>query len=228
MLVLNMFIIGLFFLSLLLLYLSQRFLTKHFSFLVHHLGGTKKNIIVLWSLIFLPGTILHELSHFFMAMIVGARTGKVEVLPEFLSAEDDSVALGSVQTQKLNILQGVLVGLAPLLTGLITLFLLSQQIYASYNLGNYSSLALFAFLFFVVANSFFPSKSDLTHAIPAAITLIVLAVLLLLSGVSISFGSNHVLDNLLLPLLNSLWFALALNLFIGLLIFSLRKIIFRW
>ena len=38
--------------------------------------------IMLYSLIYLPGTIIHELSHFFSAAILGVRTGNISIFPK--------------------------------------------------------------------------------------------------------------------------------------------------
>ena len=109
-------------LSLIFLLLTKKEMTTDLGRLVHRLGGSQHTAIIIWSLIFLPGTVIHEISHFLLAAFTGARTGKIEIFPEYLETDADdskstSIALGSVQTQKLNPLQGFLVGIAPFLSG---------------------------------------------------------------------------------------------------------------
>lgn len=210
-------------LSLSFLYLSSRFLVKQLSLFVHRFGGSKKALVIIWSFIFLPGTIIHELSHFFAAILVGARTGKIEILPRFLDDESHTVALGSVQTQKLGILQGVLVGLAPFYTGLGILAWLGSMMMTSYNTDNFQILALQGYLFFTVANSFFPSPSDLGHAIPAAITTAILLSLLMIAGFRFSITISASLLSYLSTITVSLIFGSIINTLTSLTLITLRK-----
>lgn len=214
--------------SLLILYISGRFFLVQLTKIVHKAGGSKKALIIIWSLIFLPGTIIHELSHFFAAILVGARTGKIEVLPEFLGDESDSVTLGSVQTQKLNIIQGVIVGLAPFYVGLGILVFLSAQLSRSYALTDYASLIILGYLFFTIANSFFPSASDLTHVIPAAITLLSFTILIFLAGFRFSFQPSEYVNDLALAINLSLLIGSGINVFLGLVFSTLLRITSRW
>ncbi|OGD83028.1 hypothetical protein A2572_01045 [Candidatus Collierbacteria bacterium RIFOXYD1_FULL_40_9] len=216
-------------LSLTALYYSGRVLLFQLTHLIHRVGGDRRFLIIIWSLIFLPGTIIHELSHFFMAILVGARTGKIEVFPEFLDTEnpDGGVALGSVQTPKLNIIQGVLVGLAPALTGLGLLVWLGSLILQSYNLATYQNLAFQIYLFFTVSNSFFPSRTDLNHAIPAAITAAVCIAIAWLVGVQFSLSISDGVASVSKVILVTILLGTTLNLFISFIFFILRKAINR-
>ncbi|KKT39697.1 hypothetical protein A3K29_02360 [Candidatus Collierbacteria bacterium RIFOXYB2_FULL_46_14] len=166
-------------LSLLLLFFSKRWLTIEISRLVHRFGGGHQSLIVIWSVIFLPGTVIHEMSHFFFAIITGARTGKIEIFPEYLEGdwEDEeegrSVALGYVQTQKLNPIQGFFVGTAPFIVGMFLLVWLASLLQTSYASGQILFLCLQGYLFFTVANSFFPSWSDIRQTLPLVIIALV-------------------------------------------------------
>src|SRR5258706_5100029 len=100
--------------SLLLLDFSERQMTILFSRISHRLGGNQRTLIVAWSIIFLPGTVIHEISHFLLAAATGARTGKIEIFPEFLEKElaaeekNQAIRVGSVQGCRVNPLQGIL------------------------------------------------------------------------------------------------------------------------
>jgi hypothetical protein len=72
----------------------------------------------LFSLIFLPGVFLHELSHFLMAKLLFIRTGKFSIFPRPLS--DGRLQLGYVETARSDVVRDSLVGAAPLIAG--TLF----------------------------------------------------------------------------------------------------------
>jgi hypothetical protein len=180
-------------LSLVILFLSKKWLTATIAKLVHRLGGSSHTLIVIWSLIFLPGTVIHELSHFFLAIITGARTGKIGILPEYLEddwadeAGDKSVALGYVQTQKLNPLQGFFVGISPFITGLIILIWLGSLIQSGYLAGNIPLVFLEGYLFFTVANSFFPSWSDIKQTLPLVVIFLVVLIVFWIMGIHLLF-----------------------------------------
>lgn len=217
-------------LFLILVYLSKKLLTKSISYLVHLLGGTQHGTIILWSLIFLPGTILHEISHFFFAIFTGAKSGKVEILPEYLDEEfsDEGkrgVALGYVQTSRLNPLQGFLVGLAPFIVGSIFLiwfsFLLEQFLHQK----NYSLLLLFLYLFFTIANSFFPSWADIKQTLPFIVILLIILFAAIIYRYPFNSWNNFPFVDQVTILNQALLFATSLNLF---LVFLIRGIIYLW
>lgn len=101
----------------------------HFEFVALSLLIFGTNLVGKWlyTLIFLPGTILHELSHWLMAELLGVRTGEITILPEFESnPADNRERLGSVQTAKTGPLRSFLIGSAPFFTGLIALWVLGS------------------------------------------------------------------------------------------------------
>lgn len=175
------------------IFLSQKQITREFGRFVHKLGGDHKAFINFWSAIFLPGTILHEVSHFLVAAMCGVRTGRVEVLPEFIeevvvNKEPKPVHLGYVQVSKMNPIQGFLVGTAPFITGLAMLVWLSSIIPNALQTQQYGILGLEVYIFFTVANSFFPSWQDMKHTL----SLIVISVLIIATGWY--FGFNLVIS----------------------------------
>src|SRR5258706_5245201 len=140
--------------SLLLLDFSERQMTILFSRISHRLGGNQRTLIVAWSIIFLPGTVIHEISHFLLAAATGARTGKIEIFPEFLEKElageekSQGVRLGSVQVSRLNPIQGFLVGMAPFFSGLGLLVWLASLMQTDFQTGNFLMLTLEIYFFF--------------------------------------------------------------------------------
>jgi hypothetical protein len=71
--------------------------------------------IALFSLLFFPGVLLHESSHYVMAKLLRVPTGKVSLIPQ--SIEGNRLRLGFVETGKTDILRDALIGAAPMLTG---------------------------------------------------------------------------------------------------------------
>jgi len=89
------------------------------------LFGTPRPGIIFYSILVLPGTVIHELSHWLIAEILQVRTGEIVILPE-LASEGKEERLGSVQTERTDPLRGFLIGIAPFLTGLLILVTLGR------------------------------------------------------------------------------------------------------
>ncbi|HEX9028794.1 MAG TPA: hypothetical protein VF823_06440, partial [Anaerolineales bacterium] len=71
--------------------------------------------VVLFSLLFLPGVILHEASHYVVARLLRVRTGRVSLLPRTLP--NGRLQLGFVETASSDWLRDTLIGAAPLFSG---------------------------------------------------------------------------------------------------------------
>ncbi len=69
----------------------------------------------LFALLLFPGVLLHEVSHFLVARLLGVRTGRVSLLPQ--AQEGGRLRLGYVETASTDLLRDGLIGLAPLLAG---------------------------------------------------------------------------------------------------------------
>ena len=207
-------------LGILLLYLTHRKMTSELSDLLHRLGGNQNWLIWVWSVVFLPGTIIHEISHFLAAAATGTRTGRIEIFPEFIEnlLEENNhprgVSLGSVQVARMNPLQGFIVGLAPFISGTALLIWLSSLIQISYQAQNIYPLLLQAYLFFVIANSFFPSWSDIRQALPLFIITLIAMALAGYFGLQFTLGATSPVW----PILTAMTGAIFLSLFFNLII----------
>ncbi|MCX7753909.1 MAG: hypothetical protein N2117_01505 [Anaerolineales bacterium] len=73
--------------------------------------------VMAFSLIFLPGVFLHELSHLLAAKLLGVRTGRFSLLPTVLP--DGRLQLGYLEAAHSDIVRDSLVGVAPLISGLL-------------------------------------------------------------------------------------------------------------
>ncbi len=78
-----------------LLYL-QRFLQREIQAIFLLITRQPEISMALFSLIFLPGVLLHEISHFLMAHLLGVRTGRFSIIPKKL--EGGRIQLGYVET----------------------------------------------------------------------------------------------------------------------------------
>jgi hypothetical protein len=216
-------------LSLVFLYLSKAKLSTEFSRLIHRFGGSRNSLIVLWSIVFLPGTVIHEMSHFLFAMVTGARTGKIEIFPRFLEEdwekeeENTGVILGSVQTQKLNLVQGFLVGTAPFVVGITLLIWLAAMIQVSFNESSIYLLLFQGYLFFTVSNSFFPSWTDIKQVIPLVVVILVAGILFWLIGIKVILSPNPQVTEVSNMVSSVAFISTGLNIIIILLLWLLRR-----
>ena len=125
------------------------------------------------ALVFLPGTIIHEVSHYLMARLLFVPVGKMELIPKQVG---EHVKLGSVSIGKADPFRRLLIGIAPFLAGtsliIITLFIAEQNSLWSIN---YATIAIF-YVLFEIGNSMFSSRKDLEGAF------VVLIILLLCIG----------------------------------------------
>jgi hypothetical protein len=168
--------------------------------------------IALFSLLFFPGVLLHESSHFIMAKILGVHTGKVSFIPQ--SIEGNRLRLGFVETEKTDILRDALIGAAPMLTGGLFVayagimrlnFLLvwdglsSGDLDAALNslAASYASpdFWLWFYLMVTVSSTMFPSASDRRAWLPVAF------LLGLILCVALFFGAGPWMSENLLPML---------------------------
>ncbi len=199
-----------------LLYLTRRKMTQELGRLVARLGGGQREFVWLWSVIFLPGTLIHEVSHFLAAALTGARTGRVEIFPQLprktLGGENNGAGkthrLGFVETQQLGPVRGFLVGTAPLAVGLgILVWIASTLKFSIFNFQFSIATILKIYLFFTVANSLFLSWADVKQALP----LVVLAAILGGGLYFLGIRPEIVPDSRIIMILNSLWKALGLS-----------------
>ncbi len=100
------------------LILLQRLLHREIQAVLLILTRDVRFTMGIFSMLFLPGVFLHELSHYLMAKILGVRTGNFSIFPQ--SLPDGRLQLGYVETAKSDVLRDSLIGAAPLIVG--TLF----------------------------------------------------------------------------------------------------------
>jgi hypothetical protein len=193
-----MFSLAVFIFELIVIYILSLLFVRSFTRLINRFSNNQKLLIFIYSFLFLPGTIIHELSHFFMAAILFVPVGQIHILPEIV---EDRVHLGTVSTAQTGIFRRTLIGLAPFFLGttaiiislvyLPTLALLWQKI-------------LVVYFIFEISNTMFSSQEDLSESwgLFVAITILVLISLygLYYFRISINFDLSPLINILLFPL----------------------------
>jgi hypothetical protein len=189
----------------------------------------------LFSLLFFPGVILHEASHFVMARLMGVRTGGFSLLPQVLP--NGQLRLGYVETAQSDLVRDALIGMAPLITGGILIAILGTYqlglipLAGFIDQGNWSvvwqALAglpdqpdfwLWFYLAFAVSSMMMPSASDRRAWLPVAAMIVVLFALAALAGAGPWLLAN------LAPLLNQAFYAVALVFGVSLLLHTMLVI----
>lgn len=159
--------------------------------------------MIVYALILLPGVLLHELSHWIVATLVGVRTGSFSIIPR--SQPDGTVQLGYVEYYKgstLGPIRESVIGGAPLLAGTAAILLIAYRIFnipdltsaiqsgdvriltsALNQVYNTNDFLVWLYLLFAVSNAMMPSRSD-RRAWPAfLLVMAVLAIMLSILGI---------------------------------------------
>jgi hypothetical protein len=155
--------------------------------------------IVLFSLLLLPGVLLHELSHFVFARLMGVQTGRFSIFPRPMPG--GRLQLGYVETAKTDPARDALIGAAPLLVGgaftayagltrlgVLDLYQAWQKagwaaaFQALPELVQASDFWLWFYLAFAVSSTMLPSAADRRGWLPVSLVLALLLVISLLAG----------------------------------------------
>jgi len=187
-------------LSALALVLVQRLVQHIVQQALFLLTGRVEWALFLFALILLPGVILHEGSHWLIAKLLRMRTGRISLWPKL--QRDGTLRLGYVETERVDFLRSSLVGVAPLVAGIVALLVLGQHVLhidavglaiAGGELDIAWQLAaqilglplagLWIYLVFAVSNTMFPSASDRRSWPWVGLVLGVLLVISLVTGV---------------------------------------------
>lgn len=217
--------LGLVFITLILILSAMR------SRLVYELSslsllalGDSKYGVWLYTIFVLPGTIIHELSHWLMAEILRVRTGEIVIFPD-LSSDSETRKLGSVATEKVDPFRGFLIGVAPFFVGIFILVILGKLLQDSWGISIWWQTGLLIYGVIVVGNSMMISRED-RRTWPAIIILaLIVFILLKIVGVRVIM-SDYSWLNLSLPRLNLvLGVTAGLNLVMILVAYGLRRLI---
>lgn len=181
-----MFFLVLFLLEITLLFFLSKLLTKSLSKALLTFTKSSKITVNIIAFLFLPGVVVHELSHLLMAGILFVRTGEIEFMPEITK---DGVKLGSVGIVKTDPIRRAIIGFAPVLVGtalvlgLIHFAVNSNSIVQTIELNGLLGIAIIAiiialifYLLFAVSNTMFSSRADKQGSIEILITLLIIFV----------------------------------------------------
>jgi len=151
---------------------------------------SEKWVINILATIFLPGTIMHELSHLLTAGIMLIPVGEISVYPEIV---EGGVKLGSVQIGKSDPFRRIIVGVAPVLTGMLSI--LGILYFANLDINHIVlwQVVISLYLVFEIGNTMFSSKKDLEGAIEFVGAILIVAVVVL---ITLHFLSPAILEKI--------------------------------
>lgn len=183
--------------ELILLWILSRKLSQNLFIAVFLLTKSRPVAIGFLSLLFFPGTVIHELAHLFTAEILGVRTSGLTLVPEGIEQKD--VRTGSVSIAQSDPIRRAVIGIAPIFVGLSTLGTLSyflpgvwEQVLLDIQNGilltSYSVyvFGLMVYAFFAVSNTMFSSPEDLEGFWPVVGIITLLATALYIAGIRIN------------------------------------------
>jgi hypothetical protein len=173
----------------------------HREFQAVFLITTRHEDVSIWlfSLLFFPGVLLHELSHFVSAKLLRIETGKFSLIPHTMP--DGRLQMGYVETAQSDVIRDSIVGVAPLVFG--CLFIAYAAIFEMHLLDLWELLRtgqtelflaglrllpaisdfwLWFYLTFTVSSTMMPSASDRHAWLPLSIFTIILLTLAIVAG----------------------------------------------
>jgi hypothetical protein len=149
--------------------------------------------------IFLPGTIVHEFAHLLVAEILRVPTGEISFTPkiEQINEHQTEISMGSVKIASTDPFRKLLIGIAPILSGLVVLILLIslwQHFYPPLTIlwQKIGLTMLIGYFLFAVSNNMFSSDSDIKDVWFIPILLILIGIALYIIGVRINLTGQLV------------------------------------
>jgi hypothetical protein len=182
-----------------LLYL-QRFLQREIQSIFLLITHQQEVSMALFSLLFLPGVFLHEISHFLMAHLLGVKTGRFSLVPKKMGS--GSLQLGYVETAATDFFRDALIGAAPLIVGVVFIAIIgvsrlnlnafqdgitggqaSSMRAAVDSIVHQPDFWLWFYLTFTISSTMMPSSSDRRAWLPLLLVTGILALIVFLSGI---------------------------------------------
>jgi hypothetical protein len=221
--------------GLLALALLGRWVTRLVQELAWALFADERAVHLLVYIMFLPGIIIHELSHWTMAWLLGMNPRGLSLWPKIRGKH---VEMGSVKVTSGGVVRDSLTGMAPLLAGSVVVFLISHFVFDTSSLllawedgGVALSMSQFGdafsvpnawvwiYIVFAVSNAMVPSVADrqplLSLLAYSAVVVLALYVIGWMPQVTVPSQVSSTIAGLLANVSTGITFAIALDLIIA-------------
>lgn len=194
---------------------------------------------VLYVLIFFPGVVIHELSHFFTASLLGVHTGTIEIFP---MESQEGTRLGSINVGKTDFVRNAIVGSSPLIVGLLLMVAIARVMFPfalkdqSMDSIIHTIIAhwswytlLYLYLLYTISNTMALSKSDREGLFPTLVLLVGIGLIAALSPKTSAIIEAYSIAviSALTSLAASLTFVFTINLLCFLPVYFLVKVLER-
>lgn len=199
---------------------------------------TMKENVTVWllSIVFLPGTLVHELAHFVVAEFLLVPARDLQLIPQIQL--DRTVKLGGVQIAHTDRVRRFIIGVAPILIGLLLLWVGQYLVLGTMK---YTVVAyfLYYFLLFQVSHTMFSSRKDLEGAVWGilGIGIVFFLIRILSEVISISYVNvivytinTYILSHigiLVQALWDALWLGVLLFVVLRVLVWSFSRVLHR-
>jgi len=159
--------------ALVVLWFVQRQVHSHIEGLVLVVTASNDAAALAHFLLLLPGVVVHEMSHWLAARLLGVRVSPISIGPE--RKRGRQVRFGSVQIARADPVRESLIGLAPLISGTALVLVIARWGFGllptlSTDLATWLALLpaclrapdgwLWVYLVFAISNAMLPSASD--------------------------------------------------------------------
>jgi len=168
----------LFVLEVILIYLTSKKVVRLLAGILINIFKNRQVSTYIFSLLYLPGTLFHELSHYITAKILRVPVGGFTIKPQI---EGRSIKLGSVSVGKSDLIRYTLVGVAPFFTGtaLVVLMFANASVNQIFEY-NFLTRLLSFYIVFEIANTMFLSKSDIRGLVRITFVIVLIIFFLIL------------------------------------------------
>lgn len=168
--------------QLILLYFISRISIRELFQVLRIFFSSDRIVFIFVSLIFLPGTIIHELAHFLAAISLMLRVHEVHVFPQW---EKNYIKLGRVVYEKKDVIRSIFVGIAPVIVGLLFFWWFSAINVLSAEDIRIRIIMVYAI--FVISTSMFSSKQDLIDIIYIIPFFLIVGAMIYIFQIDLSF-----------------------------------------
>ncbi len=209
-----------------LLYPLNRWITIHIQGVAFLLTRSRQSATWLFWVLFLPGTLLHEASHWITATLLGVKATRFSVWPKM--KRSGKLQMGAVQVESSDPFRHSLIGLAPLIFGSVAVLIMGSwleldRIAVAVNTGDvavmwqavmrilsFPDVWLWLYLIFAISNAMLPSESDRESW--WSVVLYLSVVLMLVIFFDVNPAVSPTLQSFALDTLNSLFSAFVITL----------------
>ncbi|MDO8486871.1 MAG: hypothetical protein Q7S45_01055 [Candidatus Curtissbacteria bacterium] len=189
-----------FFGELIFLFILSKILISDLGRLFYRVTKSRKWTVYFLAFVFLPGTIVHEMAHVFMAEILRVPVGDIELMPKI---EGKGIKLGSVPVGEADPFRMFAIGAAPFLIGTILLVFSLALLGKLGFLDIWWGKLLGGYIVFEIGNTMFSSKRDMEGVLELVVVVAVVFGFLYFVGFRITAINLEFLVNGFLPVMQS-------------------------